>query len=334
MERHKNLLDHLTFPVFAADQNGRIFYKNDFVKRGIGMMRRGSRIMRYLPSGALPEASGLVYLWTPSGMYSRALLLMDEKEYLFLCFPRLQYEDAETVARHLLSILPSATPSSLFRHFENITEGLSKEQSIPPRLGMDVQHLTQAFAPSEPPKATRLAEFIDALFEKTSSAFCALGYDIQCHISPDLLCLHPLNLSCFDFLSLYRTSLYCAMKLSENGRVAISLTSDPEKERHILSFDVISSRLFSEDMDMTALFYAVIPECAPEFAFMPVRQRMDIFHFSLSQTLPQRYRLRFEFPYLAATHNVHCSLPCGEQEAYFTLLFSHIYAMLQRKSHT
>jgi hypothetical protein len=323
MKRHQSQFDILAFPIFATDKNGCIFYKNDISKRVLGTMRKGSHIMRYLPNEILPEKSGLVLLFPPNNPGIKALVLIDENEYLFLCLFRLQYSDAETVASHLLSAL-GETPSALFQRIGETSKTICGKHTLPPRISRDILHLVTPFSP-----VAKLGDVIDALFEKTNTAFCALGYQIHSKLSTDFLGASPANVSLFDFLFLYGTLLYCTMKLSKNGKISVFMTSDPKENAHILSFETETSLHDIDSADVFALLRTVAPECALEIAAWEMCREGLYFQLYHLHTLPKISTLTCHLPYLAPSHIVHSPFSVEETSVYLEELFTHIFDMLQ-----
>ena len=323
MKQHQALLDILAFPVFATDKNGCIFYKNNIAKRSIGTLRKGSHIMRYLPNEALPEKSGLVHIFAPNGACTKALVLMDENEYLFLCFFRLQYADAEAVASHLLSSL-GETPSAFFHRFGDTSGKTNEKNTLPPRLSSDILHLTTPACPT-----AKLGNIIDALFEKTNTSFCALGYNITTCLSAEFLGASPAKIPLCDFLFLYGTLLYCTMKLSENGKLSVSLTSDPKENVHILSFETEARQERGESADIFSMLRMIAPECALEITAWEACRERPHFHLSYLRTSPKNGALTCKLPYLPPSHTVHSPLSKEETSVYLEELFAYILDMLQ-----
>ncbi len=279
--------------------------------------------MRYLLNEALPEQSGLVSLLAPNSTYAKALVFIDENEYLFLCFSRLQYPDAEAVASRLLAIL-GETPTALFHSFGDFQAHFSEEIPFSPRIASDILHLTKPFAKSTTP----LGAVINSLFEKTEDSFSALGYGIQSEISPDWLSAHPADISLFDFLFLYGTLLYSAMKLSKKGKISVSLTSDPKEEAHLFSFETVIARDIGKDADVFSLLREIAPECAFEFALWQACFAEKRISLSLSQPSPKTCTLTCHLPYLAPSHTVHSPLFEEENYEYLMDMFARIQDML------
>ena len=263
--KHQELFDTLSFPIFAANEKGQIIYKNRSAMRHIGTMRMGSGVFRHLTGNIIPPSGNIVHIngETP---FPRALVLSEKGETLFLCFPRLQYPDFENAAEEMLHIFgetPDSFAATLLEH-----EKAQKEQMrAPSRLVTECLRLhpyrTAAAVGSYPIEA-----MIRELFTKAENAFGALGYRIRAEILSDFITKHPLSIAVYDFLFLFSNLLYLIMKISDDGKLNITLSSDTASEAHVLRFYTRSKKLSQGTHSFRHLFSDIIPECAADIMFM------------------------------------------------------------------
>ncbi len=321
---HDALFSHLSFPVFAADSSGLVFYKNPAAIRHIGTMRKGSRVTRHFLTNALPSSAGIVPLSSPS--YPNAFAALDEKEYLFLAFSRLQYPDCDLMLPHTTKAL-GTTPDSVRNAFERFCRQ-GEDKPFPTRIYPEVFRLAPKRALNTE-KAYHLGAFVSPLFEKAEQAFPALGYRMQTHISEEFKHTHPVGSDRFDLLFLFGSMLYLGMKLSADRTIKLDLTDT--EGAHLLQLKTRTTLSFSQrKFSAFDLFYEYAPACAAEFVFMgmtPLAQALIAETNTRGELL-----LSYRIPYLAPVLPVHSTSYAEEHTALFDRLLAQIADMLKETS--
>ncbi len=326
--KHHEIFDTVSFPVFAADENECILYKNSSALRHIGTMRKGAHITRYLLTDTIPPSGSIAHIKTETP-YPNALVLSDEKESLFLCFSRLQYPDYEKAAEQILSIF-GCTRSAFCEVFAQHTANIQKEKAFPHRLSADCLRMQ----PSETDVGRKnypLGSLVSELFSKTESAFGAFGYRIQTEISPSFAQKHPVNINPCDWIFLFGRILHGIMKLSEDGKIQISLSSDSIRSAHILQFYTRTRYTSCEERPALALLTEAAPETSLEWFLI---SQMD----KNTQSISARFAalgglyLEYEIPYLASMLTVHSTVFLEEYSHFLDAHFSRICGILTETS--
>jgi hypothetical protein len=262
---HPELFDILSFPVFAADENGRIIYKNRAAMRHIGTMRMGSGVVRHLLGDFVPS-SGVIAHIKGDTSFSRALVLADKNKSLFLCLPRLQYPDFEKAAEDALCMF-GETPDSFADTLSAYNKTYKRQGTTPSRLASECLRLRPRRA-REDMVPYSMETIVAELFTKAEKAFGALGYRIRAEILSDFMTKRPVSIALNDFLFLFSNLLYLVMKLSDDGKLDITLSSDAVSEAHVLRFYTHSTKLSQGTYPACHLFSDTAPECAADIVFM------------------------------------------------------------------
>ncbi len=265
MTTKETIINAIPFPVFAADADGFILYKNRSAMRHIGMMRKGSRMARYFVGGKLPKEKNIAILSVETP-YPHALMVADEAEAYFFCFPRLQYPDTEFMAEELLKIF-GRTPAEVLYILAEYQRVYGKSRKFPKRMYTELIHLIPQTQTTES-CAYALKALLVPLFEKTGTGFSALGYRIHTELDELVLNRTLLVTNRYDFIFFFGRMLYCMMKLSRDGDISISLDADPFSDVPLLRFYTHTDCKPLKNASALDLFSKAAPECAAELFLM------------------------------------------------------------------
>ena len=326
MTTPQDFFDKLHFPVFSADENGHISYKNRAAVRYIGTLRKGSGVLRHFWEDVIPPAGKVVHI-KGAEPYFRALVLTEASHTYFLCLPRLQYPDFETAAKDISRIFGTA-PSVFLQILTEGSEALSRPQATPLRLGTECFNVYPKDIPSD--HAPYLLESITKkLFLKAENTFGALGYRIQTEILPEFLENHPIFLNRWDLASLIGCLLYLFMKMSDDGRIRVSLSSNSAQDTHLIRFFTHTSRFSQKECSATEAFAEYIPEYTSEIILM---EKQNLIPEDARFFKNERDELVFEYPipYLRSVFKV-----CNPSDEYdysfiFTALLLRTHDMLEK----
>ena len=310
----QEIFDKLTFPVFTANENGQILYKNRAAVRYIGTLRKGSGVLRHLWEESIPPAGKVVHI-KGADPYFRALVLTEDSHTVFLCLPRLQYPDFETTADNITRIF-GTTPSVFLQVFSENIESITEKKNVPLRLGTECFNIYPKDIPSDhSPYA--IESMMNSFFSKAENTFGALGYRIQTEISPKFLESHPVFLNRWDLSLLFGCLLYLFMKLSDDGKIHITLSSSSTQDIHLIRFFTHSSHFSQKTIPAMTVFADYIPEYMSEIILMEKQNLIpeNVFFFK-----NERDELVFEYsiPYLRSVFKV-CS-PGDEYD--YSFIFS------------
>ena len=308
------IFDKLTFPVFAADENGRILYKNRSAVRYISTLRKGSGVLRHLWEATLPPKGKVVHI-KGADPYFRALVLTDEVRTFFLCLPRLQYPDFETAADDITRIF-GTTLSTFLQVLSENTESINGQKNVPLRLGTECFGIYPKDIPSDP-SPYAIESIMKNLFSKAESTFGALGYRIQTEISSEFRETHPVFLNRWDLACLFGCLLYLFMKVSDDGKIHIALSSNSAQDAHLIRFFTHTSRFSQKTASAMTVFADYIPEYMSEIILMEKQNLLPENAFFFKN---ERDELVFEYsiPYLRSVFKV-CS-PVDEYD--YSFVFS------------
>lgn len=326
---YQELLNSLAYPVFSADENGLIVYKNRAAVRYIGTMRKGSRVSPHLLGETIPPAGTVAHIKGDDTPYPNALVLAGEEETLFVCFPRLQYPDFEKAAENILRIFgetPASFCETLSEHYR-LTE---ERKRIPRRLSAECLRLRPKPIHADTAPYS-IGSMMSDLFSKAETSFSALGYRVHTEILQDFTPNHPVSVGLCDLLFLFGGLLYFMMKLSDDGKLDITLSSDPEQQEHLIRFYTHTSRLSEGDLSAIELFSKISPECASEILFI---ENQGLIPKNAHFFSDGRGGLSFEYPipYLDSAFSVRSQTFEKEYASLFSVLLVRVCDMLKEKA--
>ncbi len=297
MTTKETLINCIPFPIFAADINGRIAYKNRAAIRYIGTMRKGSYVRRYFFGNEISKTETLASLSVPTP-YPNVVIVADERETLFLCFSRLQYPDAKAVAPEMLRAF-GKTPSQVFLTLETYYHSLKQNKKLPTRIYTELLHLFPQNRIEKHMSASMLEPMLPMLFETTKESFAPFGYRFHTEIHENFLKNAPIQLDEFDFLFLYGRFLYAMMKLSKDGAVEMTVASEGENHCHRLSFYTHTDQIPPQTQySLGELFSEFLPECAAELFLMGYSEHLEN-QTSLFTDLCGTCTLEYRIPHLS-----------------------------------
>lgn len=264
IDLYSAFFDHAVFPVFALSDQGKIIYKNPSANKYLPMLRKNACVLKHFYPAEMPEESCVLRILgdTP---YHIALALKDDNAFLALAFSRFQYEDGVPIACSLLSHYGS-TASDFLCALQNEASSDYDRQSG--RVYTDLLELTEGNGLLSSPPHYSFFEIISPLFKRLNHSFGALGYRIHTHIEKDFRSKAEVDLCLHNFLFLFGKLLYLQMRLSENGDVSISLSSD--EKVHILRIRAKTAKIFdtAEHALLLAQLFHALPECEAEFSLI------------------------------------------------------------------
>lgn len=265
-ELYRKHFDRVIFPVVAADDTGRIVYKNAAAGKYLPALRCGADIVRRL-HGKKPLHAGMDAEVPGDASYRRAVVLQDGDTYVFLFLSRLQYPDGDEEARDMIEnrgtaldgFLPTAREPSLS---ETETQTFRQNRVYADLIDIcGKEHMTGGYVYD-------ICELLDRLSSKLKGAFRALGYRITVNIDAAVWDRKYAKLKLYDFIFLFNRLLYIQMKLSENGIVDINIRLDENDEHYVLRFSsrtALTKRSLKNE-DAASVLSRLAPECALEFA--------------------------------------------------------------------
>lgn len=265
-ELYQNFFEHTAFPVFATDKNGKIFYKNSAANKFLPLFRKNSLAEKHFSPPEHPKKNMPVSI-VGHIPYTTALALQNDDDFLFLAFSRLQYQDGKKIADRLLSV-QEGDNGSFFHTLQNIMQ--EKEEITPfslSRIHIDLLHLLQEQQNFSTYACYLPEKIADSVFSRLPHIFRALGYRIHTKIDSDFQRNRPVWICLQDFLFIFEQLLYLQMRLSENGCIHVSLTSDAENQKHWLR--IASNTIPSETpLRIRDLLKRYIPEYLTEFLLL------------------------------------------------------------------
>lgn len=320
----KEIFDKLTFPVFSTDENGLILYKNRAAVRYIDTMRKGSGVLRHLWEEDFPPKSRIVHI-KDADPYFRALVFTEETQTFFLCLPRLQYPDFETVTEEVIRIF-GTTLSVFLQTLSEKPDTFTRKKNIPLRLGTECFGIYPKDIPTDH-SPYMIESITEMLFSKAETTFCALGYRIQTEFLPDFLGNHPIFLNRWDLSCLFGCLLYLFMKISNDGKIHITLSSDSAQDIHLIRFFTHTSHLTQKEYAAMDAFSDCIPEYMSEILLM---EKQGLIPENARFFRNERNELVFEYPisYLRSAFKVQCPADEHNYSFIFTALLLRIRDML------
>ena len=263
-EIFRKWFEHAIFPVITVTAEGVVSNKNRSAKKYLPMLRRGADAIRRL-RGKMPLAAGTDVEIIGDSPYRHAVVFSDEGGFALLFLSRLQYPDAENVAKRIFR----ACGTELSGLFAGAPHG-ETEPPLPfgrERIYTDLIGIGTEAGLSADACVYDIQKIMQALSSRLRGAFRCLGYRISLYDTFPAWDKKYVKLSLYDFIFTFSRFLYILMRCSENGTVGLMCDCDESSGCHILRFTArtaISAAAVKKGRDTVDFLAGLAPECALE----------------------------------------------------------------------
>ncbi len=285
--KYQELFDHVAFPVFALDADGRITYRNPQSKRYQKSLRCNAKLQKHQK----PSPHEQIVILSGETPYSVGVNLRFKDGSICLFLSRFQYPDGMLLISNMLETFGKGAEDFISKlKTAAVTSPFNRAYT---ELSLITEHEDRDFGIS----LYSLEALVRPFFEKLRR-FSALGYRIEADCK-QINGRCPVKLSTHDFFHRLSHILYLLMKISADKNISISLFTDEEKERHLLSIQT-QTQMAPATYTGEALA-SVLPECKTEITLLSAYSSAKE---SISLTIEDGGKAHFlyEIPYEKATH--------------------------------